>query len=49
MIQPLRQRHRIIFIVLVVLQPAIFIAGLLVRKPVPTNQRLPIFSQGAPR
>jgi hypothetical protein len=49
MIQRLRQRHRIIFIVLAILLPAIFIAGLLVRKPVPANQQLPISSQGAPR
>ncbi len=41
MIQSLRQRHRYIIFVLAVLVPLIFIAGLLIRRPLPTNQRLP--------
>ncbi len=49
MIHSLRQRHRILIIVLTVLVPAIFIAGLLVRKPMPTKQSLPLPTKGAPR
>ena len=49
MIQRLRQRHRITLIVLSVLLPALFIAGLLVRKPLPTNQRLPVTMKGIAR
>jgi hypothetical protein len=49
MIHSLRQRHRIIIFVLAVLVPAIFLAGLLVRKPMPTNQQLPLPTKGAPR
>lgn len=49
MIQRLRQRHRFLFIVLAVLLPALFIAGLLVRKPVPTNQQLPAATKGVVR
>ncbi len=49
MIHSLRQRHRIIIIVLAVLVPAIFLAGLLVRKPAPVNSQLPPVTKGAPR
>lgn len=49
MIQRLRQRHRIIFIVLSVLLPALFIVGLLARKPLQTNQRLPGTTKGIGR
>jgi hypothetical protein len=49
MIHRLRQRHRIIIFVLAVLVPAIFLAGLLVRKPVPANSQLPLPAKGAVR
>lgn len=49
MIHSLRQRHRRIIFILAVLVPVIFIAGLLVRKPVPRNQSLPLPVKGVPR
>jgi hypothetical protein len=42
MIQPLRKIHRIVFIVLAVLLPTLFVAALAVRRPLPPN---PPFSQ----
>ena len=49
MIHSLRQRHRRILFILAVLLPAIFMAGLLVRKPAPVNQPLPLPVKGVPR
>jgi len=41
MIQPLRKKHRHIFIWLAVLLPLLLIAALTVRKPTPLNQPFP--------
>jgi hypothetical protein len=39
MITSLRNRHRIIIAALAVLAPAVFVAGLSVRKPIPVSER----------
>ena len=41
MIRPLRRRHLLIIALLTVVLVVLFIASLIVRKPVPTNSQLP--------
>ncbi len=41
MIRQLRNRHRLVFAVLALLLPVIFIAGLLARKPIPRVESFP--------
>lgn len=49
MIQSLRHTHRVLITVLAILLPLLFVLGLLVRKPIPANQRLPVPAKGAMR
>ena len=49
MIQAHRKTHRLIILALAVLLPALYVAAMLVRKPFPTNQRLPAPAKGAVR
>lgn len=49
MIRPLRQRHRLIFIVLAIVLPLLFICGLLYRQSVPAVRRIPDQWQTTPQ
>ena len=49
MIQSHRQSHRFIVLVLAVVLPVLFVLAMLVRKPFPVNQRLPVPAKGAVR
>ncbi|MBS1791983.1 MAG: hypothetical protein JST85_30030 [Acidobacteria bacterium] len=41
MIRPLRRQHRITILILALVLAVLFIVGLMARKPVPVNSRLP--------
>ena len=41
MIRPLRRLHRLLIALLAILLVVVFIAGLIVRKPIPANPQIP--------
>lgn len=41
MIRPLRRQHRFVIAVLTLVLAILFIAGLMVREPIPTNPSIP--------
>ncbi|MEK7832407.1 MAG: hypothetical protein AAB401_15050 [Acidobacteriota bacterium] len=41
MIRPLRRLHRLMIAVLILVLAILFIAGLIVRKPIPANPQIP--------
>jgi hypothetical protein len=45
MITSLRNRHRIVVTALAVIAPAVFVSGLMARKPFPASERSPIILQ----